>query len=186
MDQLTNDLTPTSVIHDILGDELGEAFKIDHIQFRNAKIEYEVLAGAHLGAKKEMAQFLPIMLQIFNNPTFTADLAQAGYIFDPVAIFQSFSDAAGWKFSQNFLKKMTPEQVATAKANTKAALMQMQLNAKQQSQAAQFQHEETLEDQKQLGKAGNEVLRQAVEQATTPEEVQGEPGGTAFGSTDVI
>ena len=186
MDELNNDLLPTSVMRQVLGDALGETFKLDHIQLRSAKLEFEVLAGTKLGAKKEMAQFLPIMLQIFNNPTFTADLAQAGYIFDPVAIFQSFSDAAGWKFSQNFLKKMTPEQVATAKANTKAALMQMQLNAKQQSQAAQFQHEETLEDQKQLGKAGNEVLRQAVEQATTPEEVQGEPGGTAFGSTDVI
>ena len=133
-----------------------------------------------------MAQFLPIMLNIFNNPTFTQDLAQAGYIFDPVAIFKAFTDAAGWKFSQSFLKRMTPEQMQTAKANTKAALLQMQLNAKQQSQTQQFEHEETLEDQKQLGKAGNEVLRQSVEQATTPEEVQGEPGGTGFGSTDVI
>ena len=43
-----------------------------------------------------------------------------------------------------------------------------------------------MEDQKQLGKAGNEVLRQSVEQATTPLEVQGEPGGTGFGSTQVI
>ena len=186
MDELNNDLLPTSVMREILGDALGETFKINHFEMRNAHLEFEVLAGTKLGAKKEMAQFLPIMLQIFNNPTFTADLAQAGYIFDPVAIFKSFADAAGWKFSQNFLKKMTPEQMQTAKSNTKAALMQMQLNAKQQSQAAQFQHEETLEDQKQLGKAGNEVLRQAVEQATTPEEVGGEPGPVGFGSTDVI
>ena len=186
MDELNNDLLPTSVMKQILGDALGESFKVNHLNMRNAHLEFEVLAGTKLGAKKEMAQFLPIMLNIFNNPTFTQDLAQAGYIFDPVAIFKAFSDAAGWKFSQNFLKKMTPDQMQTAKANTKAALLQMQLNAKQQSQTAQFQHEETLEDQKQLGKAGNEVLRQAIEQATTPEEVQGTPGGTAFGSTDVI
>jgi hypothetical protein len=186
MDQLNNDLLPTSVIKQVLGDTLGDSFRVDHLKLRNAKLEFEVLAGTKLGAKKEMAQFLPIMLQIFNNPTFTSDLAQAGYIFDPVAIFKSFTDAAGWKFSQSFLKKMTPEQMATAKSNTKAALMQMQLQAKNQSQQQQFEHEETLEDQKQLGKAGNEVLRQSIEQATTPEEVQGEPGGTAFGSTDVI
>ena len=186
MDDLNNDLLPTSVMKSVLGEKLGETFQIDHLKLRNAKFEFEVLAGTKLGAKKEMAQFLPIMLQIFNNPTFTQDLAQAGYIFDPVAIFKSFADAAGWKFSQNFLKKMTDEQMQTAKANTKAALMQVQLNAKQQSQTQQFQHEETLEDQKQLGKAGNEVLRQSIEQATTPEEVQGEPGGVGFGSTDVI
>ena len=186
MDELNNDCLPTSVMRKIAGDKMAATYKLDQFKVRNAKLEFEVLAGTKLGAKKEMAQFLPIMLQIFNNPTFTADLAQAGYIFDPVAIFKSFADAAGWKFSQAFLKKMTPEQMATAKANTKAALMQMQLNAKQQSQTAQFQHEETMEDQKQLGKAGNEVLRQAVEQATTPEEVQGEPGGAGFGATDVI
>ena len=186
MDELNNDLLPTSVMKQVLGDALGETFRINHLEMRNARLEFEVLAGTKLGAKKEMAQFLPIMLQIFNNPTFTADLAQAGYIFDPAAIFKAFADAAGWKFSQNFLKKMTPEQMQTAKSNTKAALTQMQLNSKQQSQAAQFQHEETLEDQKQLGKAGNEVLRQAVEQATTPEEVAGEPGGVGFGSTQAI
>ncbi len=186
MDELNNDCLPTSVMRKIAGDKMAATYKLDQFKVRNAKLEFEVLAGTKLGAKKEMAQFLPIMLQIFNNPTFTADLAQAGYIFDPVAIFKSFADAAGWKFSQAFLKKMTPEQMAAAKANTKAALMQMQLNAKQQSQTAQFQHEETMEDQKQLGKAGNEVLRQAVEQATTPEEVQGEPGGAGFGATDVI
>ena len=186
MDELNNDNLPTSVMKEIVGPAMAATYQMDHLKLRNAKLEFEVLAGTKLGAKKEMAQFLPIMLQIFNNPTFTQDLAAAGYIFDPVAIFKAFADAAGWKFSQAFLKKMTPEQLATAKANTKAALMQMQLNAKQQSQQAQFEHEETMEDQKQLGKAGNEVLRQAVEQATTPLEVGGEPGGQGFGSLQVI
>ena len=186
MDELNNDNLPASVMRKIVGPVMANDYKMDQFKLRNAKLEFEVLAGTKLGAKKEMAQFLPIMLQIFNNPTFTQDLAAAGYIFDPVAIFKAFADAAGWKFSQSFLKKMTPEQMATAKANTKAALLQMQLNAKQQSQQAQFEHEETIEDQKQLGKAGNEVLRQAVEQSTTPLEVTGEPGGAGFGSTQVI
>ena len=186
MDELNNDCLPTSVMKEILGDVMAATYKLDHLKLRNAKLEFEVLAGTKLGAKKEMAQFLPIMLQIFNNPTFAQDLAAAGYIFDPVAIFKAFADAAGWKFSQAFLKKMTPEQMTTAKANTKAALMQMQLQAKAQGQQAKFEHEETLEDQKQLGKAGNEVLRQSIEQATTPEEVQGAPGGTGFGSLQVI
>lgn len=185
MDELNNDLLPTSVMRDILGEELGETFKVDHLKMRNAKIEFEVLAGTKLGAKKEMAQFLPIMLQIFNNPTFAQDLAQAGYIFDPVAIFKAFTDAAGWKFSQNFLKKMTPQQMATARANSKAALMQMQLNAKNQSQQAQFEHEEVMQNQEQLGKATNEVIRTATEQAIAPEEITGEPGGQAFGSSQI-
>lgn len=186
MDELNNDLLPTSVMKQVLGDVLQKTIKIDHIEMRNAKIEFEVLAGTKLGAKKEMAQFLPIMLQIFNNPTFTQDLATAGYIWDPVAIFKSFADSAGWKFSQEFLKEMTPEQKQTAQQNTKAALLQMQLQAKNQNQQQQFEHEETVEDQRQLGKAGNEVLRTALEQATTPEEVEGQPGNRGFGDVNIL
>ena len=99
VDELNNDYLPTSVMKKIAGETMAKTYKVDQLKIRNAKLEFEVLAGTKLGAKKEMAQFLPIMLQIFNNPTFTQDLAAAGYIFDPVAIFQSFADAAGWKFS---------------------------------------------------------------------------------------
>lgn len=183
MDELNNDLLPTSVLRQTLGDELGEAFKVDHVEFRNAKVEYEVLAGAHLGAKKEMAQALPLIMQLLNNPTFVQNVTDGGYMFDGVAIFKAFTDAAGWKFSQDFLRKMTPEEKQKHDANAPAALQQRQIAAQQQSQTAQFQHEKELEDQKQLGKAGAEVFRQTTQHALESEEVNGEPGNTGFGST---
>jgi hypothetical protein len=189
MDELDNEHLPTSVLKQILGDELGKDFKVDHIDFRNATLKYEVLAGAHLGPKKEMAQFLPVMLQMFNNPTFTGDLNDAGQEWDAVAIFKNFADSAGWKFSQNFIRAMSAERKAMKAANSPAALqankMKMMAQNQQQSQQAQFQHDTTMEDQKQLGKAGNEVLRQAVEQSSAPEEITGEPGGVGFGSQTV-
>ena len=186
MDELNNDLLPTSVLRQTLGEELGETFKVDHIEYRNAKIEYEVLAGAHLGAKKEMAQALPLIMQLLNNPTFVQNVTDGGYMFDGIAIFKAFVDAAGWKFSQDFLRKMTDEEKQKHDANSPAALQQNQLQAQKQSQLSQFQHDEQMEDAKQLGKAGAEVLRQTTEHALTNMEVEGEPGNTGFGDTAAL
>jgi hypothetical protein len=185
MDELNNDLLPTSVIKDILGEEMGEAYvEIDHIKYRNAKIKYEVLAGAKLGAKREMAQALPIIIQLLNNPTFVANANDAGYQFDAVAIFKAFTDAAGWKFSQSFLRKMTPEEKQKHDANSPAALQQAQAASAQQQQKAQFEHETQLENMKQLGKAGNEAFRGAIAHATEP-PLQGQETTQGFGSETI-
>jgi hypothetical protein len=186
MDDLDNDLLPTSVIRDILGEKIGNDFKVDHIKYRNAKVEYEVLAGANLGAKKEMAQALPLIIQLLNNPVFVANANDAGYQFDAVAIFQAFVDAAGWKFSQAFLREMTPEEKQKHDANSPAAMQAQQLKAAQQQQQAKFEQEQTLENQKQLGKAGNEAFRASIEKSTAPEITGGPDQTQGFGSTTAL
>jgi hypothetical protein len=185
MDELNNLLLPASVIRDTLGDELGEPYLVDHMDYREAKIKYEVLAGAKLGAKKEMAQALPIIIQLLNNPTFVANANDAGYQFDAPAIFKAFTDAAGWKFSQNFLRKMTPDEQQKHQANSPAALQQAQAASAQKMQVAKFQQEQQIENQKQLGKAGNEAFRTAINHATAP-ELQGESTTSGFGSTTAL
>src|SRR5579864_429865 len=182
MDELNNDLLPTSVLKRVLGEELGPKFKIDHIQFREAELEFEVLAGAHLGAKKEMAQFLPIMVQLMTAPAFNTGLQQTFMKWDVVAIFKAFAEAAGWKYSQNFLVKMTDEEKKQAQQNQPAALQEKQAQAQQVQQNQKFQQEQQKEAQEQLGKAQNEVMRGAVEHALNS-EVTGEPSNVGFGST---
>ena len=186
MDELNNLLLPADVIRQMLGDELGEPYLVDHMEFRGANVEYEVLAGSKLGAKKEMAQALPIIIQLLNNPTFVQNANDAGYEFDAVAIFKAFTDAAGWKFSQAFLKKMTPERKAQHQANSPAALQQAQAANQQKMQQTQFAHDEQMEQQKQLGKAGNQAFRVATEKATEPELTTGAPGNEGFGSTTAL
>lgn len=184
MDELDSDLLPTKVLHQVLGDELGDVYsknKVDHIEFRSAKIEYEVLAGAKLGAKKEMAQALPIIIQLLNNPTFVQNAQDAGYQFDAPAIFKAFVDAAGWKFSQDFLRKMTPDEQQRHQANSPAALQQAQAASAEKMQTAKFQAAEQLEDQKQLGKAAGEQLRLATEHSLA-QEGTGEPTTEGFGA----
>lgn len=186
MDELNNQLLPTSVLRRVLGEEMGNVYEGDHIEFRNAKVEYEVLAGSKLGAKKEMAQALPIIIQLLNNPTFVKNVNDGGYQFDGVAIFKAFTDAAGWKFSQDFLVKMTPEQQQKYDANSPAALQQAQAKSALNAQQQKFAQEEQIEDQKQLGKAGAEVLRSATEHALNSEVTQGQPGNQGFGSTTTL
>jgi hypothetical protein len=181
MDELNNELLPTSVLRRILGEEEGNAYEGDHIEFRNAKFEYEVLAGAHLGAKKEMAQALPIIIQLLNNPTFVKNVNDAHWQFDAVAIFKAFTDAAGWKFSQDFLREMNPDEVKRYEQNSPAALQAAQAKSAQAASQQKFQQDQQIEDQKQLGKAGAEVLRSATEHSLSSEDT-GVPGNQGFGS----
>jgi hypothetical protein len=182
MDELNNQLLPTSVLRRVLGEEVGADYMVDHIDFRMAKYEYQVLAGGKLGAKKEMAQQLPIIIQLLNNPTFVKNCNDAHWQFDAVAIFKAFTDAAGWKFSQDFLRPMTPEETKRYDANSPANLQAAQAKAAAAAQQQKFQQDQTLEDQKQLGKAGAEVLRASTEHAMNS-ELTGEPSAQGFGST---
>ncbi len=187
MDELNNELIPTSVLRRVLGEELGSVWMGDHIDFRNAKFEYEVLAGSHLGAKKEMAQALPVIIQLLNNPTFVKNVNDAHYQFDAVAIFKAFTDAAGWKFSQDFLRKMTPEEAQRYEQNSPVAMQAQQIKGQQAMQAQKFQQDQALEDQKTLGKAGAEALRAATEHSLNL-ETEGQPSDNpqSFGSETTL
>ena len=84
-------------------------------------------------------------------------------------------------------QKAVAEYKKQAASLKPAAREQKEKELTLKSQALQkFQQEQQLEDQQQLGKAANEVLRQSLEQATTPEEVTGTPGGAGFGATTAL
>jgi hypothetical protein len=186
MDELNNDLLPTSVLNRILGEQMGkDAKNVDHIEFRNAQLQYEVLAGAHLGAKREMAQFLPIMMQIIAAPAFNSGLAQAGMKWNFPQIFKMYAAAAGWKYSQDFLVPMTKEEIQQRDANSPAGVQARQAQAQSQLQDQKFNQEQALQEKEQLGKASNEVVRAATEHALQP-EITGEPTTQGFGSSTEI
>jgi len=171
MDELNNDYLPASVMRQVLGDKLGEQVlqKFDHIQYRNAKLDFQVLAGAKLGPRKEMSQAMPIIMQLMANPTFAESCKQAGWKFDGPAIFKAFTEVNGWVFSQPFLTEMSPEEKDFVKANSPAAMQAQQLEMQKTIQLTKFEEDRKLEDQKQMGKAGTQVLKQAM--ASEMEEV---------------
>jgi hypothetical protein len=162
MDELNNDRLPTSVLNEVLA-ETAQDLKVDHIDFRNAKIEYEVLAGSHLGPKKEMSQFLPFLLNLVNNPTVVEMLAEVGWTFDMNAIFKAMADLSGWKYSQPFLVKMTPQQQQKRMANSPAGVAQIKGQQAQQTEAQKFRQQQVLQDDDALGKAGVVVTKTLLE-----------------------
>lgn len=167
MDDLNNQFLPTQTLRDILGDKLTpEDLKaVDHIDFRSAKMRFEVLAGAHLGPKREMAQFFPFMLQLLNNPTFELMLTNAGYIFDVAAIFKAMADASGWKFSQEFMRKMTPQEQQRAQANSPAGLQAQKGQQAQQIEAQKFQQQQQEEEQNSQGRAATLIAKDIIEKS---------------------
>jgi hypothetical protein len=187
MDNLNNKLLPTEVLEEILGEKLGKelAAQVDHIDFREGRMEYEVLVGAKLGAKKEMAQFLPVMIQLMTAPAFNQGIADANYVWDPIAIFKQFSAAAGWKYAQAFLRPMTPQEIQKKEANSPAALAARQQQAQQQQEGQKFQQDMAKMQEEQLYRGGNEILRSATEHALEP-EVTGEPAKEGFGTTTAL
>jgi len=178
MDELNNDYLPASALQDMVDQQMEKDITIDHIKFRNvsSKIKFEVLAGTKLGPKKEMTQFLPFMMQLFNNPPFVQALVDAGYTFDANNIFKMFADMAGWKYSQKFVIKMDPVTAKRHQANMPAALQQQKAQAQQALENQKFQQDRTLQEEGQLGKAGGEITRTVIEHAMDNEALQGEAG----------
>lgn len=184
MDDLDNDLLPASVLKEMVNEDMENSIELDHQEYRNAKIKFEVLAGAKLGPKREMAQFLPYITTLWSNPPFVQSITDAGYEIDGLAIFKAMADMAGWKYSQDFIKKMSPEKQAQKQANSPAALQAQQAQQAAAASTTKFNQEQTLLNQKNEGRAANEVIRQGVEQAITPLELEGETSPRGFGDTE--
>jgi hypothetical protein len=185
MDDLNNDRLPTSVLRDVLNEKMGNDFKVDHVKFRNAQIEYEVLAGAHLGPKKEMAQALPLIEQMVGQPAIVEMLANQGKQFDMYAIFKTFCDQAGYKYSQDFVIDMPQQAVQQHQANSPAAIAQQKFQAGQAALKQKTDEAIREDSAKQMNKAGSEVFRTTVEKGLDSEELTGEPGDTGFGANPV-
>ncbi len=172
-----NVMSDAAILH-ILGNEMGTDFlKGFSIQsFHDSQIEYEVLAGSSLAAKRTMAQSMVMLTQILDNPQIQQSLADINeeYIdFKP--IISMWLEASEWKNKQDIIKKMTPEMIQKKNANSKAALMQQQVQAKQQGDQQKFQQKQQLEDQASDNRIKRDITREAAKASGLSEAVNGEP-----------
>jgi hypothetical protein len=165
MDNLNNELLPTQSIREILTEKEMADFELDHVAFRNAQMKYEVLAGAHLGPKREMAQFLAVIEQIAINPALLSAAAEADMQFNFKDWFKSFAEISGFKFSQEFFTAMTAEQKKRRDMNSKAGIAAQQ----NQAQQAKFNQEQAAKTQQifdsALARAGEKTTVLQAEHA---------------------
>jgi hypothetical protein len=178
IDKIVYNVMSDSAIYHILGKEQGGDFLsgFNLQDFHNAQIEYEVLAGSSLAAKRTMAQSMVMLTQILDNPQIQQSLADINeeYI-DYKPIITMWLEASEWKNKNDIIKPMTPAMKAKRDANSKAAQMQMQMAAKQQGDQQKFAQKQQLEDQASDNRIKRDITREAAKASGLSEAVEGEP-----------
>jgi len=177
-----NVMSDAAILH-ILGKEMGtdflNEFKIQ--EYHDAQIEYEVLAGSSLAAKRTMAQSMVMLTQILDNPQIQQSLADINeeYIdFKP--IINMWLEASEWKNKNDIIKPMTAQMKQKRDASSKAALMQQQIQAKQQGEQQKFQQKQQLEDQASDNRIKRDITREAAKTSGMSQAVNGTPSAAGL------
>lgn len=177
-----NVMSDAAILH-ILGREMGNdflnGFKIQ--DYHNAQIEYEVLAGSSLAAKRTMAQSMVMLTQILDNPQIQeslADINQEYIDFKP--IISMWLEASEWKNKNDIIKPMTKEMIAKRNANSKAALMQQQVQAKQMGEQQKFNQKQQLEDQASDNRIRRDIIREAAKTSGLSQATEGVPSAAGL------
>lgn len=180
--EMNSALLPESTIRQILDEELTTAYDEDLINILNARLKFNISAGAKMQARRNMAQALPILVQFLMSPQTGQGLGVEGKKVKVDEILKMFFEVSDWKTYNDVVVPMTPQEDQRWQMTTPAGAAAAQSRAKSQLMGQKFQQDQDLLDQSNIARAGREVLRQAMEQSAIPEEVQGQAGGTGFGS----
>ena len=148
---------------------------------------FDVLAGAHLAVKQQMAQSMPLLMQYFSSPQLATQVADINeqYI-DFAELLHMLTDVGGWGGGQYYsiLKPLTPEMKQKRQANSPAAIAQI----KAQGAAAQLQQKSQLKreemSQQWTERAAGDIIRHGIE-AGGQESITGTPGGPGFGGSEL-
>lgn len=178
LDDLVFDYIPDAEIMRVLGEELGKAFEANLLQeFHDAIIEYEVLAGSSIAAKRTMAQSMTLITQIFENPTIQENLADInGEYIDFKPIISMWMEASEWKNKQDIIKKLTPEMVQRRQEKSQAAQAQSKAAIAASSDQRKFEQKQQLEDQSTDNRIKRDIVREAFRANGMSEGVEGVPG----------
>ena len=185
LDELVYRFMTDSEIIDILGDKLGQDYKADLNKYHESfsKIQFEVLAGASLAAKRTMAQSLTLITQFMTNPQFNEFLADQGMYIDWEQIFDMWLMASEWKDRQDIIKKLTPEM-----EQRRQAKMQQQQQGPLQNQMAlqnqKAQQKAELSQQQSDSRVQGDLVRYAIEKVGKPLETEGEDTNQGFGDIE--
>jgi hypothetical protein len=154
-------------IRETLDAELGAAFELDAKNFYDSEDRFECLAGAHLAAKKAMAQALPLMVQIFENQPLLQQLNAIGWMVDVKQLLEMFMEVSEWKDAREVIRPMTPKEQAAHQASNpglqKAQAQVTAIGARHQAKTAEI-------DQQNEAKLAQDLIGKASDQAAAWDE----------------
>lgn len=166
MHDMSRDKLPVAYIRDILGEKLGKEYKFDPDDYKNAVVEFEVLAGSHLAAKAQMAQSLMMMISMFENGAMLEQLAISHKKIQVEELLHMVYDVSGWKNYYDVVVDMTPEeaQMQDQKQSPDAMKMQAQmaLNNQKADQTSQ------LTDQQDNARMARDIMKGLMKGSQNP------------------
>jgi hypothetical protein len=106
---------PTSEIKDILDDKLEAALlkELDMGKFIDASFEVEMTAAAKLAAKTAMAQQLPFLMQIFQQPQLLEQLHAEGKTISLDVLLDVLFAVSEYRIEDEIIVPLTAEEKAT-------------------------------------------------------------------------
>jgi hypothetical protein len=170
-------MSDASILH-ILGDVLGKPLtkELGMQDYWDAAMDFEVLAGASMSAKRTMAQSMVMLTQFLDNPQFGTSLADINeeYI-DYKVIFNMWMEASEWKNGMDIIKPMTAAMKAKREANSPAAQNAAKQQASQQSTQQKFAQKQEMEDQSSNNRIKRDLVIASAKASGLSETVEGEP-----------
>jgi hypothetical protein len=175
-------MSDAAIIH-ILGEVLGTSLtkSLDMQRYWDSQIDFEVLAGASMAAKRTMSQSLVMLTQFLDNQNLASALSDMGLYVDFNVIFKMWMEASEWKNSEDIVKPMPPEVKARRDANSPTAIAQQRTQAAQQQNETKFQQKQEIEDQSTNNRIKRDLVIASAKASGLSETVEGEPstGGLA-------
>ena len=169
----------------ILGEEMGKDFEVSLQEFHDAKIEYEVLAGASLAAKRTMSQSMTLITQIMQNPVIQQSLNEINeeYI-DFKEILKMWLESSEWKNFNDIVKPMTAEMKQKQAAKSQAAQQQSKLATQSAISQQNFQQKQQLQNQAAQERIQKDLIVGAALNSSKQEAEEGTPSLTGEGGGD--
>ena len=185
LDMLVFEFFSDAEIYRILGDEKGKDFEVDLAQFHEGVVEYEVLAGAALAAKRTMSQSMTLITQIFENPTIQQNLADINeeYI-DFRQILKMWMEASEWKDFNDIVKPLTQAMKDKRQQQSQAAMQQSKMAQQSAISKQNAQQKSQLQQESIDGRIRERMVVGAVLNSTKNEANEGEPGASGLGDAE--
>jgi hypothetical protein len=161
---------PISEIRQILGEEMTENVVVDMFDFMGAKLKFETLAGTRLAARARMAQSLPFILEVFQNPAIISQLNATGEKVDVNELIGMVMDMSEWRNRRQLVVPMTPQEIQLSQQATNPAAMQLQ--TKMQLQQQKHQGDMELEDTKISGRIAANTIKPVASRLAEPPQPQ--------------
>ena len=169
-------MSDAAIIH-ILGEVLGKSLtkSLDMQQYWDAQIDFEVLAGASMAAKRTMAQSMVMLTQFLDNPQLTQALGEMDLYIDYNVVFKMWMEASEWKNGQDIVKPMPADKKAKRDANSPAAQNAARMQAQQQQNQSKFAQKQEMEDQQSNNRIKRDLVIASAKASGLSESVLGEP-----------